>query len=169
MTSGLRIEAAAERDVPLILSFIHKIAAYEKLSGQVVATEETLRESLFGSKPAAEVLLAYWNDRPAGYAVFFQNFSTFLGRGGIYLEDIFVEPELRGQGIGKALLAAVAGEAHRRTCGRLEWAVLDWNKPAIDFYLSLGAQPMDEWTIFRMTGEAIERLASLQAIQNTKL
>ena len=157
----LRIQAASERDLPLILSFIHKIAAYEKLSHQVTATEETLRASLFGPKPAAEVLLAYWNDTAAGYAVFFHNFSTFLGRSGIYLEDLFVEPELRGKGIGKALLAAVAKEAQQRDCGRLEWAVLDWNKPAIDFYLSLGARPMEEWTIFRMTGDAIDRLADL--------
>jgi GNAT superfamily N-acetyltransferase len=155
----LRIQAASERDIPLILSFIHKIAAYEKLSDQVTATEETLRASLFGPKPAAEVLLAYWNDTAAGYAVFFHNFSTFLGRSGIYLEDLFVEPELRGKGIGKALLAAVAKEAQQRDCGRLEWAVLDWNKPAIDFYLSLGARPMEEWTIFRMTNDAIDRLA----------
>ena len=154
----LRIQAASERDLPLILSFIHKIAAYEKLSHQVTATEETLRASLFGPKPAAEVLLAYWNDTAAGYAVFFHNFSTFLGRSGMYLEDLFVEPELRGKGIGKALLAAVAKEAQQRDCGRLEWAVLDWNKPAIDFYLSLGARPMEEWTIFRMTSDAIDRL-----------
>lgn len=157
--SRLRIKAASERDVPLILSFIHKIAAYEKLSHEVTASEETLRESLFGPRPAAEVLLAYWDDTAAGYAVFFHNFSTFLGRPGVYLEDIFVEPVLRGNGIGKALLAAVAKEAQRRDCGRLEWAVLDWNKPAIDFYLSLGARPMEEWTIFRMTGEGIDRLA----------
>jgi GNAT superfamily N-acetyltransferase len=157
----LRIEAASERDIPLILSFIQKIAAYEKLSHQVTATEETLRASLFGSSPAAEVLLAYWEDAPAGYAVLFTNFSTFLGRAGIYLEDLFVEPELRGKGIGKALLAAVAREAQGRGCGRLEWAVLDWNKPSIDFYLRLGAKALDEWTIFRMTGDAIGGLAKM--------
>jgi GNAT superfamily N-acetyltransferase len=155
----LRIEAASERDVPLILSFIHKIAEYEKLSHLVTAKEDTLRLSLFGPNPAAEVLLAYWQDAPAGYAVFFTNFSTFLGQAGIYLEDIFVEPALRGKGIGKALLAVVAKEAQGRGCSRLEWAVLDWNKPSIDFYVSLGAKPLDEWTIFRMTGEAIGRLA----------
>ena len=157
----LRIEAASERDIPLILSFIHKIADYEKLSHLVTATEETLRASLFGPTSAAEVLLAYWQDAPAGYAVFFTNFSTFLGRAGIYLEDLFVEPELRGKGIGKALLAAVAKEAQTRGCGRLEWAVLDWNKPSIDFYLSLGAKALDEWTIFRMTGDAISGLAKM--------
>ena len=127
LTGELRIETAKEADVPLILSFIHKIAAYEKLSHEVVATEETLRASLFGPRPAAEVLLAYWDGTPAGYAVFFHNFSTFLGRAGMYLEDLFVEPELRGKGIGKALLSAVAKEARQRNCGRLEWAVLDWN------------------------------------------
>jgi GNAT superfamily N-acetyltransferase len=159
MAGDLRIETASERDIPLILSFIHKIAAYEKLSHEVTATEETLRGSLFGPRPASEVLLAYWQDQPAGYAVFFHNFSTFLGRAGIYLEDLFVEPGLRGKGIGKALLASVAKAARERNCGRLEWAVLDWNKPAIDFYLSLGARPKDEWTIFRMTGDAIASLA----------
>ena len=127
----------------------------------MTATEATLRASLFGSNRAAEVYLAYWQDVPAGYAVFFTNFSTFLGKAGIYLEDLFVEPELRGKGIGKALLASVAREAQRRGCGRLEWAVLDWNKPSIDFYLSLGAKALDEWTIFRMTGEAIAKLAHL--------
>jgi GNAT superfamily N-acetyltransferase len=157
--SELQIQQATEADIPLILSFIHKIAAYEKLSREVVATEETLRSSLSGPRPAAEVLLAYWEGKPAGYAVFLHNFSTFLGRAGIYLEDLFVEPELRGKGIGKALLASVAKEAQNRDCERLEWTVLDWNKPAIDFYLSLGARPKDEWTIFRMTGEAIDRLA----------
>jgi GNAT superfamily N-acetyltransferase len=157
--SELRMEAATERDIPLILSFIHKIAAYEKLSHEVTATEETLLESLFGPRPAAEVLLAYWEDAAAGYAVFHHNFSTFLGRPGMYLEDIFVEPELRGKGIGKALLKAVAKEAQRRNCGRMNWVVLDWNKPAMDFYLSLGAQPMEEWTTCRMTEAAIARLA----------
>jgi len=157
--TALRIVPASESDIPLILSFIHKIAEYEKLSHQVTATEETLRASLFGPRPAAEVLLAYWEEKPAGYAVFFHNFSTFLGRAGIYLEDLFVEPELRGKGIGKALLSAIAKEAQKRDCGRLEWAVLDWNKPSIDFYLSLGAKPMDEWTIFRMTEDSIAKLA----------
>jgi len=158
--SALLIREASESDVLLILEFIRKIAEYERLSHAVVASEETLRKSLFGDRPAAEVLLAHWDGKPAGYAVFFHNFSTFLGRAGIYLEDIFVEPELRGKGIGKALLARVAKIAKDRECGRLEWSVLDWNKPSIDFYLSLGAKPMDEWTIFRMTEDAIAKLAS---------
>jgi GNAT superfamily N-acetyltransferase len=157
--SELLIREASESDVPLILEFIRKIAEYERLSHAVIASEETLRKSLFGDRRAAEVLLAYWDGKPAGYAVFFHNFSTFLGRRGIYLEDIFVEPDLRGRGIGKALLARVAKVAKDRECGRLEWSVLDWNKPSIDFYLSLGAKAMDEWTIFRMTEDAIAKLA----------
>ena len=160
MNELLSIVPAEEGDIPLILSFILKIAEYEKLSDKVVATEETLRASLFGPRPAAEVLLAHWGEKPAGYAVFFHNFSTFVGRTGLYLEDVFVEPELRGKGIGKALLIAVARVARDRNCGRMEWAVLNWNQPAIDFYLSLGAQPMDEWTNYRMTEEAIAKLAA---------
>ena len=159
MDSGLRICRATEADVPLILAFVHKIAKYEKLSHAVVATEDTLRVSLFGPRPAAEVLLAYWNGSAAGYAVFFESFSTFEGRAGVYLEDLFVEPELRGKGIGKALLKTVAQAAKDRNCSRLEWSVLDWNTPAIEFYRSLGAKPMEEWTIFRMTRDAIDKLA----------
>jgi GNAT superfamily N-acetyltransferase len=157
--SALLIREASQSDVPLILEFIRKIADYEKLSHAVVASEDTLRKSLFGERPAAEVLLAYWYEKPAGYAVFFHNFSTFLGRAGMYLEDLFVEPELRGKGIGKALLSCVARITKERECGRLEWSVLDWNKPSIDFYLSLGAKPMDEWTTFRMEQDAITKLA----------
>jgi GNAT superfamily N-acetyltransferase len=147
---SLRIASATERDVPHILSFIKKLAAYEKLSHQVVATEEVLREALFGNRPAAEVIIGYWNDEPAGFALFFHNFSTFLGRRGIYLEDLFVDPSYRGKGIGKALLLHLAKLVKERNCGRLEWAVLDWNKPAIDFYKSLGAVPLDAWTLFRL-------------------
>jgi GNAT superfamily N-acetyltransferase len=155
----LRIVPATERDVPLILSFIRKLAEYEKLAHQVIATEELLREQLFGSRPMAEVILAHWNDEPAGFALFFHNFSTFLARPGIYLEDLFVDPPHRGKGIGKALLARLARLAVERECGRFEWAVLDWNQPAIDFYRSLGATPLDDWTLFRVTGEALHRLA----------
>ncbi len=154
---ALRIAPATERDVPLILSFIKKLADYEKLSHQVVATEDMLRDALFGSRPAAEVLIAYWDDEPAGFALFFHNFSTFLGRRGIYLEDLFVDPAQRGKGIGKALLIHLAKIAKERNCGRFDWSVLDWNKPAIDFYKSLGAVPLEDWTQFRLTGEALEK------------
>ena len=122
-------------------------------------TEEILRQSLFGSRRAAEVLLGYSSDQPVAFAVFFHNFSTFLGRPGLYLEDLFVIPEMRGKGFGKAMLVELARIARERNCGRFEWSVLDWNKPAIDFYKALGAVPMDEWTIFRVTGEALKRLA----------
>jgi GNAT superfamily N-acetyltransferase len=154
---SLRIAPATERDVPLILNFIRKLAEYEKLAHQVVATEDMLRDELFGSRPAAEVLIAYWDEEPAGFALFFHNFSTFLGRRGIYLEDLFVDPAQRGKGIGKALLIHLAKIAKERACGRLEWSVLDWNKPAIDFYKSLGAVPLEDWTQFRLTGEALEK------------
>jgi len=122
-------------------------------------TEETLRESLFGSRPSAEVLLGYYQDKPVAFAVFFHNFSTFLGRRGLYLEDLFVIPEMRGKGFGRALLVRLAQIARERNCGRFEWAVLDWNEPAIEFYKRLGAVPMSEWTIFRVTGKALDRLA----------
>jgi GNAT superfamily N-acetyltransferase len=155
----LRIEPALESDVPVILSFIRKLAEYEKLSHMVVATEENIREHVFGPNPVAEVLLAYWDDEPVGFALYLRNFSTFLGRAGIYLEDLFVEPARRGKGIGKALLVRLAKIAVERGYGRLEWAVLDWNQPSIEFYRSLGAIPLDEWTAYRLTGEALERLA----------
>jgi GNAT superfamily N-acetyltransferase len=153
---GLRIVPATDRDVAVILGFIRKLAEYEKLSHQVEATEELLRDTLFGARRVAEVLIAYMADEPAGFALYFHNFSTFLGRPGIYLEDLFVEPAQRGKGIGKALLVEIAKIAKERNCGRLEWAVLDWNKPAIDFYRKLGAVPLDDWTLFRVTGEALE-------------
>jgi GNAT superfamily N-acetyltransferase len=155
----IRIHAASERDVPVILSFIRKLAEYEKLSHLVVATEENIREHVFGPNPVAEVLLAYWDDEPVGFALYLRNFSTFLGQAGIYLEDLFVEPAHRGKGIGKALLARLAKTALERGYGRLEWAVLDWNTPSIEFYRSLGAVPLDEWTPYRVTGEALSRLA----------
>ena len=155
----LRISPATPADVPLLLSFIRKLAEYEKLSHAVVATEASLHDALFSARPAAEALLAYWNEAPVGFAVFFSNFSTFEGRAGIYLEDLFVDPEMRGKGIGKGLLREVARIARERGCPRLEWAVLDWNAPSIAFYRSLGAQPMDDWTVFRMSPEAIAKLA----------
>jgi GNAT superfamily N-acetyltransferase len=155
----LRISPAAESDVPLILSFIRKLAEYEKLSHLVVASEANIREHVFGTNPVAEVLLAYWDGAPVGFALYFRNFSTFLGQAGIYLEDLFVEPEHRGKGIGKALLIRLAKIAVERGYGRLEWAVLDWNTPSIEFYRSLGAVPKDEWTAYRLTGDALSRLA----------
>jgi GNAT superfamily N-acetyltransferase len=155
----LKIIPATKRDIPLVLSFIRKLAEYEKLSDQVVATEDLLREGLFGARRVAEVVLAYLAAEPVGFALYFHNFSTFVGRAGIYLEDLFVEPAHRGKGVGKALLAYVAGVAVERGCGRFEWAVLDWNTPAIDFYRSLGAVPLDDWTLFRLTGDALNRVA----------
>jgi GNAT superfamily N-acetyltransferase len=155
----LRITPAAESDVPLILSFIRKLAEYEKLSHLVVASEANIREHVFGTNPVAEVLLAYWDGEPVGFALYLRNFSTFLGQAGIYLEDLFVEPEHRGKGIGKALLIHLAKIVEDRGYGRLEWAVLDWNTPSIEFYRSLGALPLDEWTAYRLTGDALSRLA----------
>ena len=146
-------------DVPLILSFIRGLAEYERLSHAVVATEDILRASLFGPRPAAEVVIAMVDGTAAGFALFFHNFSTFIGKPGIYLEDLFVLPEMRGRGIGKALLRHLASLAVRRDCGRLEWAVLHWNEPAIGFYQSLGAVPMTEWNVYRLAGEALMRLA----------
>jgi GNAT superfamily N-acetyltransferase len=156
---SLRIAAATESDAPVILSFIRKLAEYEKLSHLVVASEENVREHVFGRNPVAEVLLAYWREEPVGFALYLRNFSTFLGQPGIYLEDLFVEPAHRGKGIGKALLKRLAEIAVERGYGRLEWAVLDWNTPSIEFYRSLGAVPLDEWTAYRLTGEALTRLA----------
>jgi GNAT superfamily N-acetyltransferase len=156
----LEIQAATEDDVPLILSLIKELAGYERLSHEVVATEETLRDSLFGQRRVAETLLAYLGDDPAGFALFFHTFSTFLGRPGIYLEDLYVRPEYRGAGVGRALLVHLAGLARDRDCGRLEWSVLDWNEPAIGFYESIGASPVSGWTVYRVTGRALEELAS---------
>jgi GNAT superfamily N-acetyltransferase len=156
----LRIRAATADDAPLILSFIRKLADYEKLSDQVVATEAGLRESMFGAHPVAEAVLAHWAGEPAGFALYFHNYSTFLGQAGIYLEDLFVEPAYRRNGIGKALFAHLAQIASERNCGRLEWSVLDWNAPAIDFYLSLGAIPKAEWTTYRLSGDCLKKLAA---------
>lgn len=155
----LRIERARERDVPAILALIRGLADYEHLSHEVVATEAVLRASLFGTRPAAEVLLGFDDDRPVAFAVFFASFSTFLGRAGIYLEDIFVLPECRGRGFGSQLFRRVAQIAIERDCGRLEWAVLDWNEPALRFYRKQGAQPMDQWTVQRLTGAALHDAA----------
>jgi GNAT superfamily N-acetyltransferase len=154
------IRAATEADVPLILRFIRELAEYERLAHEVVATEEILRETLFGARRYAEVLIAEEDGEAAGFALFFHNFSTFLGRPGIYLEDLYVRPEMRGRSTGRALLAHLAALAVERGCGRLEWWVLDWNESAIRFYRSLGAQPMDDWTVFRVAGDALHRLAA---------
>lgn len=155
----LRIVPATEPDLPVILDLIRALAEYEKLAPVVTATQERLRETLFGSKPAAEVLLAHWDRECAGFAVFFATYSTFLAQPGIYLEDLYVKPHLRGKGIGLALLKHLAGIATGRGCGRLEWGVLDWNQPAIRFYTKLGAVPLDDWTKYRLTGEALRSLA----------
>lgn len=154
------IAPATANDVPLILALIRELADYEKLSDQVSATEAALRASLFGERPAAEVLVARSGGEPAGFALFFPNYSTFLAKPGIYLEDLFVRPAFRGQGIGKALLASVAALAVARGCGRFEWSVLDWNEPAIGFYRRLGARPLDDWTMFRITGAELAALAA---------
>ena len=149
---------ATEKDTALILNFIKALAEYEKMSDQVVANEELLREWIF-EKKKAEVIFALENGKEIGFALFFHNFSTFLGRAGIYLEDLFVMPEYRGRGHGKRLIRELARIAVERGCGRLEWCCLDWNKPSIDFYLSLGARPLDEWTTYRLTGERLKSFA----------
>lgn len=159
MSAAPRIVPATAADVPVILELIRGLADYERLSDQVTATEEKLRATLFGARPAADVLLAYSGGECAGFALFFSNYSTFLGKPGIFLEDLYVKPEWRGKGTGRALLRRVAQVARERGCGRLEWEVLDWNEPAIGFYKNLGAKPMDEWTKYRVTGEALEKLA----------
>jgi GNAT superfamily N-acetyltransferase len=156
----IEIRPAAESDVPLILAFIKKLADYERLSHEVVATEELLRHTLFGTRPPAEVAIAYLERTPVGFVLFFHNFSTFLGRSGIYIEDLFVEERYRRQGVGRALLLYVARRAKARQCGRLEWSVLDWNEPAVKFYEQLGAVPMSDWTAYRISGESLDKLAS---------
>lgn len=158
--SGLELRAATPADTALILELVRELAEYERLSHEVVADVATLRQSLFGARPAAEVIIAQLDGEPAGFALFFTSFSTFLGRPGIYLEDLFVRPAYRRRGIGEALLARLAALATERGCGRLEWAVLDWNEPAIGFYTRLGARPMDEWTVFRVTGPALSQLSA---------
>ena len=162
---SLEIRKAAEADIPVIAWFIRQLAEYERLLEETTMTEAILRESLFGSGPSAEVLLGYYENKPVAFAVFFHNFSTFLGKRGLYLEDLFVIPEMRGKGFGRALLVHLAEIARERHCGRFEWAVLDWNEPAIEFYKRLGALPMSEWTIFRVTGEALDRLAAERSEQ----
>jgi GNAT superfamily N-acetyltransferase len=156
---SLTIAPAQPDDAGLVLELIRELAAYEKLEDDVTATEDGLRSALFGPSPAAEVRLARWDGSPAGFALFFPNFSTFLGRPGLYLEDLYVKPEHRGRGIGRALLRELAVIARDRGYGRIDWWVLDWNAPAIGFYRRLGAEAMSDWTVFRLSGEALARLA----------
>ena len=153
------IRSATAADVPLILAFIRGLATYEKLLHEVVATEDTLGRTLFGETPAAHVVIAEEDGQPAGFALYFFNYSTFLARPGLYLEDLFVKPEFRGGGTGKALLLHLAKVANARGCGRMEWAVLDWNEPAKGFYRKLGAVPLDDWRVMRLTGAALQQYA----------
>ena len=155
----LVIRPAVRGDSGLILEFIRGLAEYEKLAHEVVATEEILERTLFDDKPVAEVIIAEWDGKPAGFALFFPNYSTFLARPGIYLEDLYVHPEFRDKGIGKSLLACLARMAVERGCGRLDWSVLDWNKAAINFYESLGAYGLDDWVQYRLDGEALKKMA----------
>ena len=153
------IRPATEQDVPIILDLIKQLADYERLAHRVVATEQRLRDTLFGERPAAEVLLASLEEETVGFAVFFTNYSTFLAKPGLYLEDLFVKPHARGKGIGKALLARLAKIAVERDCGRVDWSVLNWNEPSLRFYEALGAVPLSDWTTHRLTGEALIKLA----------
>jgi GNAT superfamily N-acetyltransferase len=160
MNPNFKIRFATLSDIPLILQFIKELAEYEQLLHEVVATEDILQETLFGPKSHAEVVIGYLEEKPVSFALFFHNFSTFLGRPGIYLEDLYVRPGARGQGVGKMMLSYLAALAENRKCGRLEWWVLDWNETAINFYKSIGAKPMDEWTVYRVTGQALDNLAN---------
>ncbi|MGH8181613.1 MAG: GNAT family N-acetyltransferase [Steroidobacteraceae bacterium] len=163
MSDTITIRPASREEVPLALEFIRDLARYERLEHEMSASEPDLREALFGERRYAEVVFACSDGTPVGFALFFHNFSTFKGRPGIYLEDLYVRPEARGRGIGKRLLAYLARTAVERRCARLEWSVLDWNEPSIGFYRSLGAAPMDGWTIFRLTGDALALLAGSAA------
>lgn len=157
---NFKIRFAAKDDTALILSFIKQLAEYEKLAHEVVATEHILEQTLFAERQVAEVIFGEYRNEPVGFALFFHNFSTFLGKPGLYLEDLYIKPEMRGKGLGKIMLQYLAYLAKERNCGRLEWWVLDWNEPSINFYKSLGAKPMDEWTVYRITGQTLNDLAS---------
>ena len=157
---GLEIRTATEADVAIVLSFIKKLAAYEKLQHEVVASETLLRETLFTAVKSAEAAIGFLDGAPVGFVIYFYNYSTFLARRGIYIEDLYVDEDFRGRGVGRALLIHVARLAYQRGCGRLEWAVLDWNLPAIQFYKHLGAVPMSDWTVFRLTDKALAKLAA---------
>lgn len=154
---SVELKKVEEGDIPLLLWFIKEIAEYEKLPHEVTATEDVLKESFFGKKSTVEGYLAFLEGQPVGYAIYFYNFSSFLGKKGMYLEDLFVLPQFRGKGIGKQILVFLAQQAISEGCGRFEWAVLDWNTPAIEFYKSLGAVPMDGWTIFRLSGDELQK------------
>jgi GNAT superfamily N-acetyltransferase len=155
---SLTIRPAGPDDIGELLALIHELAVYEKAPEAAVATPDLIHKALFGERPTAEAMIAEWQGEPAGFALFFHNFSTWLGKPGLYLEDLFVRENMRGKGIGKALLLHLAGIARDRGCGRMEWSVLDWNTPAIDFYKSLGAEAMGEWTVYRLDAAALERL-----------
>lgn len=160
LIDGFTIRLATEKDTALILNFIEQLAEYEKLRHEVTATEEILRDSIFNKKQA-EVVIGEYHGQPVGFALYFHNFSTFLGKANLYLEDLFVLPEMRGKGFGKGLLAYMAKIAYERDCGRLDWACLDWNEPSIVFYKEMGAIPMDDWTVYRVQGETLKKLADL--------
>jgi GNAT superfamily N-acetyltransferase len=160
VSSGIRIRAATAADSQVVYSFIRDLAEYERLLDDVDATPASIDAALFGASPRAFCDIAEWNGAPAGFALWFYNFSTFRGRHGIYLEDLFVRPQFRGHGIGKELVLNLARRAVRENCARVEWSVLDWNEPSIKFYEALGAIPMEEWTIYRLTGEALKKLGS---------
>jgi GNAT superfamily N-acetyltransferase len=160
MTDVIELKPAAVTDVPQILAFIKELAEFEKLLHDVVATEEGLKEVLFGARPRAEVVMAFLNNAAVGFALYFHNYSTFAGRSGLYLEDLYVQPAARGKRIGQKLFAHLAQIANERNCARMEWSVLDWNTTAIEFYQNFGAKPLDEWTTFRLSGDALQKLGA---------
>lgn len=157
--NSLEIKTVTKNDIPLVLEFIRELAEYERMADQVVASEKSIEQSLFGESPVAEAFMGRVNNEPVAFAIIFHNYSTFVSKPGLYLEDLFVKPEERGKGYGKTMLRFLAKLAVERGCGRFEWAVLDWNKPAVDFYKSLGAEAMDEWTVYRLSGEALANMA----------
>ena len=161
---SVQIQTATEKDVPILYQFIRELAEYEHLTHAVSATEADLHEGLFGEKPCAEAILAYFENRPVGFALYFTTFSTFVGKSGLYLEDLYVQPEFRGKGIGKALLLRLVHLAQERGYGRMEWSVLNWNEPAIRFYQSMGAVPMNEWTVYRLTCETLAKLVEKEEL-----
>ncbi len=156
---SFELRTPTKDEVHLVVGFIHELAEYEKLAHECLISEEALRESLFGSRPYAETLLAFLDGVPFGFCLYFHNFSTFLGKPGLYLEDLYIQPEYRNRGFGKLILAHLAALAIERGCGRFEWAVLDWNEPSIAFYQKIGAEPMNDWTVQRLTGDALHALA----------